>query len=249
MKIKAIIIDDEKMARTLLAGMLEEYCKDVEILELCPDLPCGVKAIRKLKPGLVFLDIEMPRHSGLELLEFFDETEVDFSIIFTTAYNQYAIQAFKLSAVDYLLKPLEPSDLIEAIERFKKNANKTNYNVLKENLSNNYPQKIAIYSINSVKFLETDNILFFKAEGAYTDITLQDGKKITVSKGLKYFEEVLNNHPYFMRCHKSYIINLNHITEHKKSDGGSLLLAEKYEVSLSTEKVNELYQLMNWVKN
>ncbi len=104
---KAIIIDDEKMARTLLEGMLYEYHKDVEVVDSCKDLPTGVKSIRKHKPDLVFLDIEMPGHSGLELLDFFDEQEVNFSIIFLTAYNQYAINALRLSAVDYLVKPVD----------------------------------------------------------------------------------------------------------------------------------------------
>ena len=108
---KAIVIDDEKRARTLLKGMIDELSLGVQVVELCEDLPDGVKAIRKHKPDLIFLDIEMPGHSGLELLDFFDEQEINFSIIFTTAYNQYAVQAFKLSAIDYLLKPIAVNEL------------------------------------------------------------------------------------------------------------------------------------------
>lgn len=247
MQLTAIIIDDEKMARTLLEGMLHEFCKDIQVIDTCPDLPSGIKSIRKNKPDIVFLDIEMPGYSGLELLDFFDENEINFSIIFTTAYNQYALQAFKLSAVDYLLKPIEPVELEKAIERYKKNGNKKNYQFLKENLSGNTTQKLAVHTINSVKFIETDQILFFKAEGAYTELMLTNGKVITASKGLKKYEDILKENRSFFRCHKSYIVNLKYITEHVKSDGGYLLVAEKHEVSLSGEKVAELYKLMDWV--
>ncbi|MCC6186300.1 MAG: response regulator [Chitinophagaceae bacterium] len=243
----AIIIDDEKMARTLLAGMLAEYCPDIQVLDLCPDLPSGIKAIRKHKPNIVFLDIEMPGYSGLELLDFFDEQEIDFSIIFTTAYNQYALQAFKLSAIDYLLKPIEPAELEQALERHLRHSQKKNYQVLKDNLNNVGCSKLAVHTINSVKFIETDQILFLKAEGAYTELMLANGKTITASKGLKRYEEILKDNPSFFRCHKSYIINLKHLSEHIKSDGGYLRIADHHEVSLSSEKVIELYKLMNWV--
>jgi two-component system LytT family response regulator len=247
MKIKAIIIDDEKMARSLLERMLEEYCKDVEVLETCVDLPSGVKAIRKLKPNLVFLDIEMPRHSGLELLDFFEDTEINFCIIFTTAYNQYAIQAFKLSAIDYLLKPIEYTELEKSIERFRKNTHKNDYSILKDNLKNGLNQKIAISTVNSVKFIETNQIMYLKAEGAYTDLFLINDKSITVSKGLRHFEDLLKGNQKFYRCHKSYIVNTEFITEHIKSDGGFLKLNEKHLVSLSSERITELYQKMNWI--
>ncbi len=245
MKFTAIIIDDEKMAGTLLAGMVKEYCTDIEIVDTYKDLPTGVLAIKKLKPNLVFLDIEMPLHSGLELLDFFEDSEVNFAIIFTTAYNKYAIQAFKLSAVDYLLKPIDPEELELAIERFKKTQHKKDYQLLKDNLDRKVAQKIAINTLNSVKFVELNQILFFKAEGAYTDVTLLSGKIYTVSRGLKSFEEVLKDDPMFLRCHKSYLVNLKYVSEHIKSNGGSLMVLDKYELALSSEKVTEFYSLIN----
>lgn len=247
MKLKVIIIDDEKMARTLLGGMLAEFCENVELLDACPDLPSGIKAIRKLKPDIVFLDIEMPGYSGLEILDFFDESEIDFAIIFTTAYSQYAIQAFKLSAIDYLLKPIDSSELIKSIERYQKNETNRNYQILRDNLSLHTSQKLSVHTATSVKFIELDQILFLKAEGAYTEIMLHNGKTITSSKGLKKYEEILKENRGFFRCHKSFIVNLNHISEHVKSDGGFLLVGEKEKVSLSTDKVNELYKLMDWI--
>ena len=115
-----IIIDDESMARKLLHAMLQSYCPELEVVAECADLPSGVKAIKKFGPKLVFLDIEMPGYSGLELLDFFDEDELTFDVIFITAYNEYAIRAFKVNSVDYLLKPIDKNDLINALEKFRK---------------------------------------------------------------------------------------------------------------------------------
>jgi len=239
---RAIIIDDEEMARALLQGMLTEYCKNIETIELCKDLPTGIKSIRKHKPDIVFLDIEMPGHSGLEILDFFNEDEMDFSIIFITAYSEYAIQAFKLSAVDYLLKPIEIEDLKNAIHLFEKDKNrlKENYLVLKENFNASKPKKIALNALNSFSFVETTEILFFRAEGSYTKVFLKDGNEITVSKGLKSFENLLVNHEDFFRCHKSYLVNLKHITGYVRSDGGYLLINKTHQVSVSSEKIDDL---------
>jgi len=244
---KAIIIDDEEMARTLLKGMVQEYCPTIEVVDLCKDLPNGVKSIKKHKPDIVFLDIEMPGHSGLELLDFFNDDEIDFSIIFVTAYNQYAIQAFKLSAVDYLLKPIEINDLKSAIELFEKQSGTQKLKVLRENLENSSSKKIALATSNSILFVEIDTILFFQADGSYTKVVLLDGKTLLMSKGLKHFENILTENQQFFRCHKSYLVNLEHVTEHIKSDGGFLKIADKYEVSLSSEKVSEAYKLMDWI--
>lgn len=241
---KAIIIDDEKMARTLLEGMLYEYHKDVEVVDSCKDLPTGVKSIRKHKPDLVFLDIEMPGHSGLELLDFFDEQEVTFSIIFVTAYNQYAINALRLSAVDYLLKPVDVKELAESINRFKQQEINGNYNALKQNLTTQGPSKIAIHTVGSVKFIDLNDILFFKADGAYSQIILKNKQTLTTSKGLKYYEDLLSNTEQFFRCHKSYIINTNFVVEYIKSDGGSLLMEDDYQVGLSSDKSEELLKRM-----
>jgi len=243
---KAIVIDDEKRARTLLKGMIDVLSLDVQVVELCEDLPDGVKAIRKHKPDLIFLDIEMPGHSGLELLDFFDEQEINFSIIFTTAYNQYAVQAFKLSAIDYLLKPIAVNELEDTIQRFKqKKQDLSSFSMLKENLFQSTLSKIAISTVNAIKFIETNSILFMKADGAYTQIYLQDDTVITSSKSLKYYEDVLEYMPNFMRCHKSYLINLNFVTEYIKSNGGYLILHAKYEVALSSEKSEELLKRLS----
>ena len=237
---KVIIIDDEEMARTLLEGMLAEYCTNVTVVDLCKDLPSGVKSIRKNKPDIVFLEIEMPGHSGLELLDFFDENEVDFSIIFVTAYNRYAIQAFKLSAVDYLLKPIESQDLIDAIALFEKQKGQKRYKVLKENLSSSV-KKIGLNNVSSISFVELDTILFFQADGSYTKVFLKDGKTIVTSKSLKHFENILIENSDFYRCNKSYIVNINYISEYIKSDGG-LLKVGSHEIGISSDKVSVLLE-------
>jgi len=244
---KAIIIDDEEMARTLLHGMIQEYCSEVEVVDLCKDLPSGVKSIRKNKPDIVFLDIEMPGHSGMELLDFFDDTEIDFSIIFVTAYNRYAIQAFKLSAVDYLLKPIETDDLKNAVELFKKNKarNKEEYTILKENLKSSSPKKIALHTLSSITFVDVKDILFFQGDGSYTKVVLKEGKSITLSKSLKHFENMLQENTVFFRCHKSYMVNLQYITDYIKSDGGYLVVDKTHEIMVSSEKIDMLLKILS----
>jgi two-component system LytT family response regulator len=159
-EIRAIIIDDEPLARQLLKGMLVEHCPTVEILDLCSNLAEGVKSIHKNNPDIIFLDIEMTGHSRLELLDIFNPNEINFSIIFTTAYNQYVVKAFKLSAIDYILKPIDSESLINAIERCTANQSKIlDFSILKENLSNqNQIKKLVIHTISSILFVELNTI-------------------------------------------------------------------------------------------
>lgn len=228
------------MARILLREMVTEYIEEVSVTELCPDLASGVKAIRKHKPDIVFLDIELPGHSGLELLDFFNEEEITFSVIFVTAYNQYAIRAFNLSAVSYLLKPVQPAELRNAFELFEKLRSKANYAVLKSNLSSDQPQKIALHTLNTVTFEETSNILYLEADGAYTKVVLKDGKPRLVSKPLKHFESLLFGCDDFFRCHKSYMVNVKHVTEYIKSEGGYLVVDKTHKISVSQDKIDAL---------
>ncbi len=247
---KAIIIDDELRARKLLAGVLQEYAAHVELVAECGDLPEAVKAIRKYKPELIFLDIEMPGHSGLELLDFFNDDEIDFEIIFTTAYDHYALRAFKLSAIDYLLKPIDTEELCEAITRFerKKLNSQANLAALRQNLKNNDVNRIAVPAGNSFRFIELSTILYLKADSSYTEIHFTDNSKLVVSRTLKNFEEVLNPGSTFFRCHKSYIVNSTYISDYVKTDGGYLLLKTKTVVPISPEKVNELMEIVKTIK-
>lgn len=241
-KIKAIIVDDENHARILLRGMLNTFCPEVEVVGESGDLPNGVKAIRKLKPDLIFLDIEMPGHSGLELLEFFDEEEINFSVVFTTAYHQYAVKAFKLSALDYLLKPISPQDLEEAVKRFnrERRGQRQQYEHLKEMLQPTAPRSIAVPIGTGFKFLPVDSIMYIKADSSYTEIAMMDGERIVASRTLKNFEDVLCEDERFMRTHKSYIVNIAFVRELVKTDGGFLVMEDKEQISVTPEKMKEL---------
>ena len=246
---RAILIDDEKRARMNLSILLDENCTQVEIVAECENLPEGIKAIRRLKPDLVFLDIEMPGHSGLELLDFFDEHEVDFSIVFTTAYNEYAIQAFKLSAVDYLLKPINPDELVRAVQRVEKHKHKLeSYKLLKTGIQNNVFEKIAVPTGNLILFLTLNDIMYIKGDGAYSDVYLQDKSKHTVSRNLKNFEEIICSNSSFIRVHKSFIVNLTYVKAFNKSDGGSLDMLNGFQIPVSPDKAASILDKIQLIR-
>ncbi len=240
----AIIIEDEKRAQIYLHGVLEQVAPEINVTAVCDDLPSGVIAIRKHKPDLVFLDIEMPKYNGLEIINFFGENEIQFSIIFTTAYNQYALQAFKTSALDYLLKPIDPDELKETLNRYKQKNNIQNYEqlvYLNESLTKK--NKIAIPDGNNLKLIPTEEIIYLKADSNYTQVFLENGKKYITSRILKNFEDTLKEYKQFFRCHKSYIVNTTFIECYSKSDGGTLILKNKQEIPISPEKSEELLSL------
>lgn len=243
---KAIIIDDEKQARISLSLLLKEYCPEIEICKDCENLPEGVKAIRKHKPDVVFLDIEMPGHSGLELLDFFDEKEVDFAIIFTTAYNEFAVQAFKLSALDYLLKPINPDELLNAVYRLKRQK-KDQFRILAENIEKEKPEKIAVPNGNNLILLNISEIRCIKGEGAYSEIFMTNNTKHLVSRNLKNFEEALESDKRFLRIHKSYIINFDEVLSYSKSDNW-LNLKGDISVPVSHEKMSLILERISVVK-
>ncbi|MEN9337096.1 MAG: hypothetical protein RLZZ500_2083 [Bacteroidota bacterium] len=247
MEIKAIIIDDEIRARMALQLLLADCCSQVTILEQCENLAEGIKAIHKHKPDLVFLDIEMPGHSGLELFDFFNEEDIDFSIIFTTAYSQYAVKAFKFSAIDYLLKPINPDELVTAVQRFSR-VKTQNLKVLRENLELNKLNKIAVPTGNSILFLEIDQILYIKGEGSYAEIVLQQGNKIICSRYLKNFEDILCHHHHFVRVQKSYIANINYAVQYNKSDGGNLEFQNKICIPVAPDKVELIMERIALIK-
>ncbi len=241
---KCIIIDDEPKARLLLELIIKEYCPQLEVVALCEDLTEGIKAIKKLKPTLVLLDIEMPGHSGLELLDFFNEDEIDFSIIFTTAYNEYAVQAFRFSAIDYLLKPIQHTELVQAVDRFLKKQETQNFSQLKslkENLNNNInweEKRVAVPSGQTIHFFKPNEIVLIKGEAAYSEIHLSNGQKMLASRNLRHFEDLLKDIPVFFRSHKSYIVNRREIKEYVKSDGGYLSMSNGMQAGISGDKVD-----------
>ena len=244
---KAIIIDDEKQARVSLRLLLEEFCPEVEILQECENLPDAVLAIRKLKPEILFLDIEMPGFSGLQILDFFDEKDIDFSIIFTTAYNEFAIQAFKLSAVDYLLKPIIPDELCAAVAKTKKQ-NYAQFQSLSEQINSEKPEKIAVPSGSDLLLLNLSEIRYIKGEGSYSEIFMINNTKYLVSRNLKNFEEVLCDNKRFIRIHKSYIINFDQAVSFNKSSNGWLSLQGGVKVPVSSDKTSFILDKISIIK-
>lgn len=228
---KAIIIDDENRARVSLELLLKEYFPEIEIVASCENLPDGVKAIRKHQPNIVFLDIQMPEYNGLEINNFLDEHEQNFNLIFTTAYQEHTLQAFKLNAKDYLLKPINPDDLVESINRISK------LNDIQPLSVSDCLDKIAVPSGNNLIFLETKDIIYIKGEGAYSEIVLAGQKNILVSKNLKLFDEILESDNRFIRIQKSYIVNFDHIKSINKVNGRTIELSEDLEIPVSPEKI------------
>ena len=239
--IKSIIIEDEKRAALMLEIMLHDSNNAIEVIDKCYDLPSGVISIKKNHPQLIFLDIEMPGYSGLQLLDFFDENEINFEIIFTTAFNEHAIKAFEMSAVDYILKPIQIEKLNKAIEKFlKKTDNSFNkLSLLQEHFKINTLKKIILPLGNGLEVLKIEDIKYFQAEGSYTKVFLNNDKHILVSKNLKYFEDVLKNYPIFFRIHRSYIINMQIVIKILKSDSGTVILEEGIELPISKERIED----------
>jgi len=249
--IRAIIIDDEEKSRKLLRNLVNEYCKEIEVIDMAESVESGIKAIRKYKPDLIFLDIEMPDGSGFDMLDQIEDAT--FEVIFTTAYNQYAIQAIHFSALDYLLKPINIDELKAAVqkveEKVKEKTEKETINhSLKILLENNKAQasnkKIGLPTQNGINFVLIRDIVMCKAEGNYSVIYL-DGKKQKeiVSRTLKEFEDMLKEFNFF-RIHRTYLINLNHLREYNRTnqsadydgDGGSVVLNNGLHLPVSRDK-------------
>lgn len=249
-KIRAIIVDDEPHARAAISGIIAEHFPQIEVLDQAKDLPGAVKLINKLNPDLVFLDVEMPGHSGLELLDFFNDNEVNFDIIFVTAYNEYAIHAFKLSAVDYLLKPLKVADMENALELYyKRNKTKPNLpqaaklQVLKENVNNQKEKRIVLPTAEGLVIENMENIVFFKAEGSYVQIIFVNGNKIVLAKKLMDFE-YLEDQGDFLRVHRSFMVNLKHIKKILKGES-NLVLTSGDEISITPDKKQQLLSILS----
>jgi len=212
----AIIVDDELRNRNTLKSLLKEYCQDVDVLGEAEDVLSGVKAIQTHQPDLVFLDIEMPNYSGFKLVEYFDD--VQFQIIFTTAYEQYALQAFGTAATGYLLKPIDIDELINVVARAKqvkekKNSNLNSTSVQYSEIDPN--KKIDIPTKNGFIYLTINEILYLKAEGRNTHIFFKNGQPVLTTMNMKECEKVFFK-TTLLRIHKSYMINIAYIKKHIK---------------------------------
>jgi len=217
-KLKAILVDDEESARNVLSNLLLRFCPQIEIVDKCTNVLDAVESIKKNQPDVVFLDIEMPNYAGYEIVSFFEE--VTFEIIFVTAYDKYAIKAFEISAVDYLLKPIEIDRLKQAVEKllikkslFKPNKN---YNALKTNLESDTITKIVVRKNDGQEIVAIEDIIAIEAQEAYSCIhTIYDN--YLMSKNLKHFETIFEQNKMFFRSHKSWLINLKKVTSFSKT--------------------------------
>lgn len=242
--IKAIIVDDEENARLILKNFVSEYCPSVEIIAEAEDVKSAVKLINKNEVDLVFLDIEMPNENGFALFDYFNKP--NFDTIFCTAYSEFAIKAFEVSATDYLLKPIGLTKLKEAIEKVEAKRlikNIGNIEALKENLSQKEIKKIGILIGDGIVFMDLNDILYFEADGSYTTIHHKNGSDLTVKK-IKHFEDLLSNDKRFFRIHRSYLINVSLIKKYSKKEGLSVTYDERTLLPISREKKEEFEEFM-----
>ncbi|SEB07331.1 two component transcriptional regulator, LytTR family [Flavobacterium gillisiae] len=235
--ITAIIIDDEQNAREFLQKLLVRYFpKKIAVLEICDSVATGVEAINRFQPSLVFLDIQMPDENGFGLFKYFNK--INFDVVFTTAYKDYAIDAIKHSALDYLLKPINYIDLLSTIKRFEENdkihLQNERISLLLQNISsdNSSFNKIALPTQNGYELVKLNSIVYCQSDSNYCKIICADGKELLMAKTLKFVEELLNS-DLFIRIHKSYLVNLNFVVNFVKGDELliTLINGEKLPVS------------------
>lgn len=237
MELTVVIIDDEERSRRVLKTLLTNFFDNITIKAESSNLLDGIKEINEHKPNLVFLDIEMPKNKGVEIYNFLSR-EIDFELIFTTAYTDYAVDAFELNAVDYLLKPI-------SIERLEMSVLKVRERLeLKKNSSNNIPSKISIPERSKEVIFELKDIIYFKANGSYTDLMLVNNKNYTASKKIKFFEDKLLNVKTFIRPHRSFIINLDKIEELKKGLN-EIVMKNGDIIKISREMRSSIFEEIN----
>ena len=250
---KVLIVDDENKARRLLEHMLVTECPQITHILQASDLIRAIEIIKEEKPQIVYLDIEMPKHSGLQILEVLGTSTIDFQIIFTTAYNQYAVDAFKLSATDYLLKPIDSKELKVATEKAMDALRKKTINHQLRDLKKAFNQlalnKIALEIPKGVIFISHDDIILFEADGMYTRVYLENGESEFICKPIKHFAEQLNEMPIFYKPHRSFLINLKHIKELSRKDGHHLIMSNNKTLPISKDKREEFMTVLKEVFN
>lgn len=246
---KALVIDDEPKARNLLRTLLEERCPEVSAIVEATDLTSGIAQIRAERPDIVFLDIEMPGHLGTQIMEFLEPEEFNFSLVFVTAYNEHALKAFEINAVDYLLKPIRPKQLLATVSQItesrKQGQMSERLEALRLSLEKNAFQKVGLPMADGIFFVPIDELIHLEADGMYTKAyTTNNGSK-TVSKPLKNFTGLVDKYPLFYRPHRSHMVNLKFLKEYIRKDGTYILLENDHLVPVSKEKRDELLAMVN----
>jgi two-component system LytT family response regulator len=246
--IRALLVDDEKHCLETLTWQLEKFCPEIEIVDVCESAEKALEILDNQKIDLVFLDIEMPHMNGFELLQRLKS--IPFEVIFTTAYDMFAVKAFKFSALDYLLKPIDRDELVQAVakvnDKKKQSILPEQLDILFQNLYNRKQtsQKIALPTMNGLEFVMADDIVHCQSEGNYTHIFLKDNARYLICRTLKETEELLSGHNFF-RVHHSHTINLNHIKKYVKGDGGYVIMSNDSSVNVSRSRKEELLRIFN----
>jgi two-component system LytT family response regulator len=238
-KYRVVVVDDEQYAVDFITSVINEYCPSLEVAGIANNVEEGVAVIGKEKPDLVFLDVEMPNGSGFDLLTRFPEK--DFDVIFITAFNHYAIKAIKFSAVDYILKPININEFVEAVDRVVKKQeesslkNNEKFRILLENLKAPTPSRLAISTSEGMEYLNPREIIRIEADRSYSRFYLTGERKLLVSKNLKEFQDLLGE-KYFFRPHNSYLINLKYVKKFVRKEGGYIEMTDGAQVPVSRNR-------------
>lgn len=247
-RIKALIVDDELHGRNALRRSLAENCPEVKVLALCDTPEAGIEKIKELQPDLVFLDIQMPKLSGFDVLQ--QLSPITFEVVFVTSYDQYAIRAIKFSALDYLLKPVDPNELMQAVQRAKEQLEHVGGSYRYQSVLNNIDhtsgkiEKLAVPTLDGIDFYKTEDIIYCDADGHYTTLYLVGKRKEVVSKTLKDFENLLSESGFF-RIHNSSLVNMRHIQKYVRGEGGYVVLTEDYHVTVARRKKDAFLSMLN----
>lgn len=247
--LKAVIIDDEPDCVRLLALQLKMYCPQVQVVAECTESEDGYLKIKELQPDLVFMDIEMPVMNGFQLLE--KIANIQFSLVFVTAYDQFAVKAFRFSALDYLLKPIDGKDLKAAVEKAEHRhwPQTQQFSLLKQQLqggTKTLPDKIALPYQNGVTFAEIKNVLYCESDNNYTRIHTVDGNQYTVAKTLGDIQEVLEERN-FLRIHRQYLINLDHIKKYVRGEGNYIIMSNNQSIPVARNQKEKLIEKFGWL--
>jgi two-component system LytT family response regulator len=235
-KLKTVVIDDEPDAVGFISSIIKEYCPDLEVAGTAGNVTAGVKEIREKKPDLVFLDVEMPNGTGFDLLEQFPEK--DFEVVFITAFNHYAIKAIKFSAVDYILKPINISDFIEAVNRVTQKKKEKSpqgadaLKVLMENIRTSPPSRLAIPTSDGMEYLNPRDVIRIESDRSYSWFFIAGNRKVLVSRHLKEFQELLGDRNFF-RPHNSHLINLRYVKKFIRREGGYIEMQDGSQIPIS----------------
>lgn len=245
--IKTILVDDEKSCTDVLHWQIETYCPSVKVLCECNTPEEAMQKINELQPDLVFLDIEMPGMNAFEMLNALKP--FSFEVIFTTAYNQFAVQAFKEKAIDYLLKPIEKSDLINAVEKVMQKEKTKSSEKMEELLllfkeQMKATKKVALPTNDGITFLNVDQIVRIEGDSNYSYVFLANGEKVCITKTLKQIEESLEGQPFY-RVHLSHLVNLNHIVKYLKEGGGYLVMSDKTTITVARQRKDGFMEMFS----